>query len=252
MQGTVLGDTAVWTGLWGTWPGAVPSLPTSPVLRTQPPHPPPPESRSRRCSLCSLLPPADAPLKSYLSSCSPFPPCPGLICLLPPTHPPPASHLWPLLPFQHACWPLPPSCRVLSARLGLQPFPAPQGRFQRHGLLPPACPEPQTPDPFIGPASLPWRCWLSPGSALIQPSGLPAPWRTAPAPQGWLPGPLLQAAFQTLPEKATHPSSELTQPSLGLDHVGHSCLGFSLHLLQSVTSSRAGTTPPCLLHRGGN
>lgn len=43
------------------------------------------------------LPLSDAPLKSYLSSCSPLPPHPGLICLLPPTRcPPPASHLWSL------------------------------------------------------------------------------------------------------------------------------------------------------------
>ena len=60
------------------------------------------------------LPLSDASLKSYLSSCSPFPPCPGLICLLPPIHPPPASHLWPLpLP---ARGPQPLSCPVLSAR----------------------------------------------------------------------------------------------------------------------------------------
>ena len=53
------------------------------------------------------LPLSDAPLKSYLSSCSPLPPHPGLICLLPPTRcPPPASHLWSLL----LPSPGPPSC----------------------------------------------------------------------------------------------------------------------------------------------
>lgn len=91
------------------------------------------------------LPPADAPLKSYLASCSPFPPCPGLICLLPPTHPPPASHLYPpphsRRPMATVC-----SCPVLSAWLQLQPFPAPPGDTPELWVRtpPPACPGSQT------------------------------------------------------------------------------------------------------------
>lgn len=87
------------TGLWGAGPGAGRAARASPTLRSEPTPPHAalrPGSRARRCSSAPQpLPPSDAPLKSYLSSCSLFPPCPGLICLLPPTHPPPASHLCP-------------------------------------------------------------------------------------------------------------------------------------------------------------
>lgn len=80
-----------------------------PLLRTlritHPHHPCLTPSRRCSCAQPLPLPPSDAPLKSYLSSCSLFPPGPGIICLLPPTHPPPASHLGPLPP----PYPLPPT-----------------------------------------------------------------------------------------------------------------------------------------------
>lgn len=91
-QGMVLGDTAMRTGLRGAWSSA-------PLLGSlSPPHPPHPSPPGPgTAAYIPPLPLSAAPLKSYLSSCSPLPPCPGLICLLPPTRrPPPPSHLWSL------------------------------------------------------------------------------------------------------------------------------------------------------------
>lgn len=131
---------------------------------------------------------------------------PGLICLLPPPHTPtpPASHLWPLpLPARG-----PPSCPVLSAH----PYPS-RGRCQNCGLgpclLPPACPEHQSPSPFFVLCASTGCAGYSPRLAdpVLIPHPRPAPWGPTP--------------------RAPH-SPEPAQPSLCLDPMDQSCLGSCL------------------------